>query len=245
MINLNLFENPEKNIYVLKKWDWDYLEAEKFQLDCVSFVSENPHLSLFIICSHPSCFTLGRGLQKLKNDIGINLVDYDNQMKLAFPLHQIKRGGGLTFHYPGQVVFYPIINLTYHRLAVHDFMVSIMEATRMTLMEQFNLNNLEIRNDLLGLWYQNTRKVASIGLANSRFTTYHGLALNYLNNPTMFDALENVFPCGLPGNTYLSVEKIISRNLQSEDREQFSQLFFMNLMTKIKSSARERPITII
>ncbi|MBC7715132.1 MAG: lipoyl(octanoyl) transferase LipB [Rhizobacter sp.] len=229
MIDLNQFENPEENIYILKKWNWDYLEAEKFQLACLDFVNANPHISLFIICSHPRCFTLGRGLQKLKEDIGVHLIDHDTEMNLEYPLYQIKRGGGLTFHYPGQVIFYPIVNLTYHKLAVHDFMVSILEAARLTLMEKFNLSDLKIRTDLLGLWFEENKKVASIGLANSRFTTYHGMALNFLKDESMFDALLSVFPCGLPGKTYYNIEDLTFSNLLPEDRESFSQSFISTL----------------
>ena len=92
MINLDLFFNPSENIYVLEKWNWDYLEAEKFQLECVDFVHENPHISILIICSHPHCFTLGRGLQKVKGTTSQALVDFVPETELPFPLYNIKRG---------------------------------------------------------------------------------------------------------------------------------------------------------
>lgn len=230
MINLSHFENPKENIYFLKKWNWDYMEAEAFQRSCVDFVSVNPHISIFLVCSHQSCFTLGRGLQKLKENIEIDLVDYDSNSRLAYPLYQVKRGGGLTFHYPGQVVFYPIINLTYHRLAVHDFMNTIMKVAELTLFHQFNLQNINIRNDLLGLWVENKAKIASMGLAISRFNTYHGLALNFFKDQDMFNALEYLHPCGLPGNIYHNIESQTGNNLVSEDREIFTNSFLINLI---------------
>lgn len=239
MIDLSHFENPAENIYILKKWNWDYLEAENFQAACVDFVNANPHLSIFIICSHPRCFTIGRGLQKLKENVEINLVDYDINTKLLYPLYQTKRGGGLTFHYPGQIVFYPIINLSYHRLAVHDFMNTIMDEVRLVLQDQFNLQNLVIRNDLLGLWFENRIKIASMGLAISRFNTYHGMALNFFKDQQMFKALHDLHPCGLPGNTYLNIEALLCHDLRAEDGDIFANSFLNNLIRNFSKKSAE------
>ena len=228
MIDLSLFENPSENIYILKKWNWDYLEAEAFQLACVDYVHQNPHVAILLICSHPHCFTMGRGLQKIKSNTAYELVDHDLEMKLSYPLYLIKRGGGLTFHYPGQFVFYPILNLTHKKLAVYDLMISIMEIAKNLIEEQFSLKELKIKKDLLGLWFEeNFRsvKLASIGLAVNRFNTYHGLALNYFNDEPMFDALKSIFPCGLPGNIYKNLELLSSTEILFDKREVFSDQF--------------------
>lgn len=238
MFDLKEFENPVEHFYVLKKWDWDYLEAERFQQECVLYVNENPHTSILIICSHASCFTMGRGLQKLKEDVGVQLVDFDTNMNLIYPLHSIKRGGGLTFHYPGQFVFYPIINLTYHKIGVHDFMFMIMDVTKSLLEEMFNLHSFKIRNDLLGLWFDNDfhqAKVASIGFAVSKFNTYHGMALNLLNDPEMFRALLGLYPCGISGDTYLDIESIYQKELTTDDRELFFEKFKKEIVLKLSN----------
>lgn len=236
MIDLTLFLNPAENIYLLKKWDWDYLEAEKFQLECVDFVSKNPHISIVLVCSHPHCFTMGRGLQKIKGALNVELTDFDKETKLPYPLHAIKRGGGLTFHYPGQFVFYPIINLTINKLAVHDLMLSIMEITRNLIQTQFSLLGLSIKKDLLGLWFESAcsaSKLASMGLAVNRFNTYHGLALNFFNDEAMFDALKSIYPCGLPGDLYRDLELLVGRKILLHEREEFCDQFidsFINLL---------------
>lgn len=245
MVDLTLFDNPEENIFVFKKWNWDYLEAEKFQLECMDFVHKNPHITILIVCSHPHCFTLGRGLQKIKEATNIELIDFDPSVTPPFPLHHIKRGGGLTFHYPGQFVFYPIMNLTTHKKAVYDLMIKIMDITKGLLEKQFGLNGLEIRRDLLGLWFQNEfskAKVASIGLAVSRFNTYHGLALNFFNDEEMFTALRELHPCGLPGDIYRDVELLLCKNLSNLDRETFANEFLKSffdylMIDKHKSSS--------
>lgn len=227
MLDLTAFLNPAENVYVLKKWDWDYLEAESFQLECVEYVRNNPHVSILIICSHPHCFTVGRGLQKIK-DSDVVLVDFDPALSLPFPLHVIKRGGGLTFHYPGQFVFYPIINLTHHKKAVYDLMISIMEITKSIIEDQIKLGSLVIRRDLLGLWFENEfskAKIASIGLAVSRFNTYHGLALNFYNDMEMFEALLKIHPCGLPGDIYRDLETLTCQKFSLREREDFTNNF--------------------
>lgn len=245
MVDLTLFDNPHENIFVFKKWNWDYLEAEKFQLECMDYVHQNPHITILIVCSHPNCFTLGRGLQKIKETVNIELIDFDPSVIPPFPLHQIKRGGGLTFHYPGQFVFYPIMNLTTHKKAVYDLMLKIMDITKALLEKHFGLDGLEIRRDLLGLWFKNEfseAKIASIGLAVSRFNTYHGLALNFFNDEKMFNALRELHPCGLPGDIYRDLELLLCKDLLELDRETFTNEFLKSffdylIIDKHKSSS--------
>ena len=237
MINLDLFFNPSENIYVLEKWNWDYLEAEKFQLECVDFVHENPHISILIICSHPHCFTLGRGLQKVKGTTSQALVDFVPETELPFPLYNIKRGGGLTFHYPGQFVFYPILSLTFNKLAVYDLMLKIMDILKNIIQNQFFLSGLEIKKVLLGLWFENeflNAKLASIGLAVNRYNTYHGLALNLYHDEAMFGALRSIHPCGLPGDIYRSLEFLMGRQITIYERELLCSSFLDLFMEYLK-----------
>lgn len=242
MLDLTEFLNPVENIFVFKKWDWDYLEAQEFQLECVEYVRNNPHISIFIICSHLHCFTVGRGLQKIK-DSDISLVDFDLSTSLPFSVHTIKRGGGLTFHYPGQFVFYPIINLTHHKKAIYDLMINILEITKKTIEEKYQMSGLIVRRDLLGLWFENEfskAKLASIGLAASRFNTYHGLALNFIHDKEMFQALLKTYPCGLPGDLYKDLEILTCQSLSEVDREKFTNKFLQEIyfiMDKQRSSS--------
>lgn len=245
MIDLTLFENPAENIYVLTRWNWDYLEAESFQLKCVDFVYKNPDISLLLICSHPHCYTLGRGLQKIKETSNIALVDFNPESITEFPVYQIKRGGGLTFHYPGQIVFYPIISLTKHKIAVFDLMLMILEIAKFQLESQFNFPHLEIKRDLLGLWFANVysnAKIASIGLAASRYITYHGLALNFTYDSPLFNSLKDLHPCGLPGDIYKDIETLTCETINVSDREIFVHALinqFINylMIDKHKSSS--------
>lgn len=233
MLDLSQLDNPIENIFVLRKWNWDYFEAQNFQLECVDYVYKNPQVTIIIICSHPHCFTLGRGLQKVKETTQIELVDFDPSYPLSYPLYQIKRGGGLTFHYPGQFVLYPIMNLTTHKKAVYDVMVKIMEVTKDLIEKQFDLQSLVIKRDLLGLWFEDAIiqvKIASIGLAVTRYNTYHGLALNFFNDSEMFKELGHLHPCGLPGIIYKDLEHLKSQKISLQKRDLFADEFLINFL---------------
>ena len=207
------FTFPTENLWFIQKWDWNYKKAHDFQQKATRFIKENKGIILFIFCTHPHCFTLGRGLQKHKLPEGLELIDFDPELKsrLPFPLYEIKRGGGLTFHYPGQWVFYPIVNLVNNKTDVYKVMHWILEKSKKAIEEVFGVQNLSHEKDLLGLWHEE-QKLASIGIAVSRFVTYHGMALNIVRDPKVFEALSFVNPCGLPGNTYTNLESLIQQS---------------------------------
>ncbi len=238
------FEVLDQNIFLIKKFNWNYEEALFFQEQCVNEVQKNNSLVFFILCSHPQSFTMGRGLQKNNHeDFSLKEFSRDDEEKIHSPLIQIKRGGGLTFHYPGQMVFYPILSTTHWNLKVHDFMVSILSSCETLLNSKFPVldNCLKTKIDYLGLWYLSNnqrRKIASIGVAASRFITYHGLALNFFHSDEMFLEIKKVYPCGLPGDIYNSLEEILSDkkiSLTKEDFDQFQALFIKSMLSEIKT----------
>lgn len=204
----------KENIFIVEKWNVEYLEVLSLQEKALELVRENPKWSIFILCNHPNCFTLGRGLQRAQE---FNLLEFDPGLKdrLPFPLYEIKRGGGLTFHHPGQWVLYPIINLNKKNLDVYKIMKTCLSLTQRILQEKFQINDLSHEEKLLGLWHNKNRKVASIGLAVSHFVTYHGISVNIVPNPAMAEALKMVNPCGLPGEIYQEVESISPNKLEN------------------------------
>lgn len=203
----------EKNILIIKKWNFDYEKALSLQTECTEFILENDQYVILIFCSHPKVLTIGRGLQKLKDET-ISLVNFDqaHMENVQIPLVEIKRGGGLTFHHEGQLVFYPILKTTTNHFKVYDLMISILEALKIILETEFHLNNLNVRKDLLGLWINN-QKLASIGIAANRFVTYHGLALNCFNDQEFNNEISRLYPCGLPATVYTSIDQHIEFNL--------------------------------
>ncbi len=237
---LSVFQSEKLKIYTQTLDDWDYENVEDYLLTCTEFVRQSPSHVLLIFCSHPHCYTLGKGLQKLSSDSSVRLVDFDEEKSLDYPLYQLKRGGGLTFHYPGQMVFYPIINLTSQKLKVHDLMLEILELTKKVLHAKFQFEHLSVNRELLGLWNLNEKKIASMGLAITRFTTYHGLALNFLEDIEIFQSIKRVHPCGLPGEIYTSVESLANKKLTRDDLASFREMFlrdFLHLMIERQISS--------
>lgn len=194
-----------RKVEMVQKWNWDYKEALDFQMKCVERVQQNPELEIWIFCSHPHCFTMGRGLQKNVE----NLIPCPPDLSVPFPLYQIKRGGGLTFHYPGQWIVYPIVNLNNRHWTLKTLVDWLLESVKNELTgldPDFGLD-LKMKRHPLGLWHKD-KKIASLGIEIQHFVTLHGLALNFYEDKQMFEALKMVNPCGLKGDIYSSVREI-------------------------------------
>ena len=213
---LEVQELDSDNILV-SKFNWDYLEALKFQEACVDYVYQNPKTSIFIATNHPACLTVGRGLQKKVGDT-TELVDFSDwqRSQVKIPVYDIKRGGGVTFHHPGQLVIYPIVNLTHKKMKVYTLMSHVLRELSEAIKQNFGNLEFDYCRDLLGLWVEKS-KVASIGLQVRRFVTFHGVALNVFNNDEVLQALETVYPCGLPGNTYQSLSDLYDLPMNEHD----------------------------
>lgn len=198
---------------VVTKKSWDYELAHEFQELMVEKVAENPEESVLIFCNHPSCLTLGKGLQKSAEDV-VTLVDFDPAVEssLGVKVHRIKRGGGITFHHENQLVFYPIVALENKKLKVFDFLLIILEKTKEALKKAYGIDSLEVRTDLLGLWLNNY-KIASIGISARKFISYHGLALNLKEDAKIAEAFKIIYPCGLSSSYYQSLEGLLKKEV--------------------------------
>ena len=233
-IHLNDFQLDESNIFqldertlVVKKWNWDYPLAHQFQRKTMELLDLAPQTRIIICCSHPRIFTHGRGLQKPRKGESLELREFDPELisSLPFPFYQIERGGGLTFHHPGQLIIYPILKLNPKTLSLSKMINSLFDVAIEELRD-WGLEGLSHENKLLGLWY-GEKKIASMGVAIEKLTTFHGMALNFYLDPEMKNALMKVNPCGLEANTYTSVEEILK--LSEKSLNDFSELYLRRL----------------
>lgn len=210
---------------VVTKWNWEYSLAHKFQRKALELVQETPNLRILICCSHPEVLTNGRGLQKPRKGEVLNLVEFNpgDHKDLPYPLFQIERGGGLTFHHPGQFIFYPIVKLNPAALSLSHMIDQIFDFS-IDVLKGWGIEGVNHENKLLGLWY-GEKKLASMGIAIEKLTTFHGMALNVLENPNMRNALKTLNPCGLNADTYTSVEALtkLPVNPLETFKEQFLQ----------------------
>lgn len=222
----NLSELGERTLLVTK-FNWDYTQAHRFQRHALSLLEKHAHLRILICCSHPRCFTNGRGLQKPRKGEVLELVEFDPTLvgPLPYPFHQIERGGGLTFHHPGQMIIYPIVRLNPKVLSLSKMIDDLFDFA-IDVLKDWGAQDLNHSNKLLGLWHED-KKLASMGIAIEKLTTFHGMALNFYRDEEMKAALSLVNPCGLTAETYTSVEDLIP--LAGKTLENFSELFIARL----------------
>ena len=139
---------------------------------------------------------------------------------LKYPLHHIRRGGGVTFHYPGQWIIYPITQLT-PKNSLDKVMCGLLKCVGNVFAEKFLVKDVLSAKKLMGVWV-NKRKIASIGLGVDRMITEHGLALNLHSDENMFQEIRKISPCGMSSDTYISLEEL---NGEKDNIRKFHQYF--------------------
>lgn len=214
-LNLSAFSLSESDLswldertLVVRRWSWDYATAHEFQRTCVGLLQEQPRLRVLICCSHPRVFTNGRGLQKPRKGEVLELKEFNpaDRDKLPYPFFQIERGGGLTFHHPGQFIFYPIVKLDPRSLSLSRMTDEIFDFSGEVL-ESWGIEGISHAHTLMGLWREG-KKLASMGIAIERLTTFHGMALNIYKDEEMKRSLQQVNPCGLDAQIYAAAEEL-------------------------------------
>lgn len=193
----------QDNMAIVTKWNWDYLESLNFQKKAQEFIQSNRDLKIYIFCNHPHCFTLGRGNERGNDE----LVEFDESLNLNYQIFKIHRGGGITFHYPGQWIFYPIVDIN-QKQTLDDLMCWMLKGTK-DVLTNLGMRNIITAKKLMGVW-KDKKKLASIGLGLNRFVTEHGLALNLIYDKDMFNELSKINPCGINSQTYVSADQYIS-----------------------------------
>lgn len=214
-----------KILYVVK-WNWDYENCLAFQKSSQELIRKHRDHKVYIFCNHSHCFTLGRGNERDRDD----LLEFDEALmaKLSLPVYKIHRGGGLTFHFPGQWIFYPIVNIS-KNYSLENHMCWLLTSVKEVLRDEFGLTKAMATKKLLGVWLER-KKLASIGVGLNRFVTEHGIALNLIDDKKMFQELLKVSPCGMDSQTYMPVAHVIGPrdNLLEEFHQSFLTLLELN-----------------
>ena len=174
-----------------------YMEAWDIQLRLHQEVSEGVRPDTLLLVEHPHVYTLGRRGQE--SDI---LIDTAELAGLGVEVHHTDRGGEVTYHGPGQLVGYPILNLRRWGGGPLKY-VRALERVLVEMLAEFGVR-AESECRPTGVWVGD-RKIAAIGVKVSRRVTTHGFALNVCPDLSYFD---HIIPCGMPdaGVTSLSIE---------------------------------------
>jgi len=188
----------------------DYREAWDLQAKIVAARKDRIiDTDIVLFLEHPPVFTLGRrgGLDNLT-------VSEAFLEKEGIPVIQVERGGDVTFHGPGQLVIYPIIDLRAARLGVADYVTALEEVMIRTAADWGIQADRNPRNR--GVWVGNN-KLGSIGVAIRRGVSFHGLAFNV---NTSLEPFSWIHPCGLEDTEITSLKRELSRTISlSQVRE--------------------------
>ena len=164
-------------------------------------------------CSHPHVYTLGKSGDEKNLLIDKNIIEKEN---LEF--FKINRGGDITYHGPGQIVIYPILDLENFFTDIHKYLRSLEEAVILTLKE-YNIESGRIKN-YTGVWIDiesdTPRKICALGVKTSRWVTMHGLALNVNTDLNFF---KNIIPCGINDKEVTSISKEVGQVIKIKDVE--------------------------
>ncbi len=181
-----------------------YREAHETQLQCVEQLLQNPdHAGIVLITEHPSVFTLGR-----KGETGGFLLSQKEILDNGADIIHTERGGDITYHGPGQLVVYPIINLYRRKLSVTRF-IHLLEDIMFSTAADFKVSAVRDERNR-GIWVGNN-KLGSVGIRVRRGITFHGLALNVNLDLDPFSWIQ---PCGLTGVGMTSLEKERGKHLK-------------------------------
>ncbi len=137
----------------------------------------------------------------------------------------------MTFHGPGQLVGYPIVNLAYHRRDIHWYLRKL-EGTLIELLRRFGIEASRVEG-LTGVWV-GSAKIATIGIKVSRCVTMHGFALNVNTDLQLFDY---IVPCGIHGRTVTSMQRLLGREIPlAEVADEYGRVFAREFGLRIENT---------
>ncbi|HEX9827695.1 MAG TPA: lipoyl(octanoyl) transferase LipB [Flavobacteriaceae bacterium] len=216
---------------------WDYQETLfKSILDIkIKNRKENANLetpNYFLFVEHPHVYTLGKS-----GDMSNLLLNEAQLTQKGATFYKINRGGDITYHGPGQIVGYPILDLDNFFTDIHKYLRFLEEVIILTL-DEYGLK-AERSPGETGVWLDVgtpfARKICAMGVRASRWVTMHGFALNVNTDLGYFD---NIIPCGIRGkavaslNVELGVESVDETEVKEKLLKHFANLFEAEILIK-------------
>jgi len=220
---------------------WDYQEklfSEIVQLKIANRkagLEEQANTNNYLLfCEHPHVYTMGK-----TGSLDNLLLDQDEFNERGLDYYKINRGGDVTYHGPGQIVGYPILDLDHFFTDIGKYL-RLIEETIIRTLAHYALRGDRIKG-ATGVWLDidqpNARKICAIGVRTSRWVTMHGFAFNV---ETELDYFKHIIPCGIEDKAVTSLgkelgQKIDIREVKEVLKKNFSELFGVNLITSTAS----------
>ncbi len=193
----------------------NYLDALKFLEDRAIKINKNEASELIWILEHPSVYTAGTSFKE--NDIldkSINII-------------KTSRGGKITWHGPGQLICYLVINLNNRKRDIRKF-INILENSIIKTLDEYGIESYNDKKNI-GIWVETKNKkekVAAIGIKVKKWIAYHGFSLNINNDLTNY---KKIVPCGIRDKGLTSLKKI-----SNKDYNNISEKIIKNLYSNLK-----------
>ena len=191
-------------------------------------VSTKNHL---IFCEHPHVYTLGKS-----GDLKNLLIDGQKRKEKNISFYKINRGGDITYHGPGQLVVYPILDLDYFFSDIHKYL-RLLEETVILTLQDYGVFGQRLEG-FTGVWVddkkETPRKICAIGVKCSRWVTMHGIGFNINSN---LDYFKHIVPCGIEDKSVTSLQKETNQEIDMEElklrfKKNFKILFGINWIDK-------------
>jgi len=229
---LNLTKNKEIIVYDLglcsykKAWDKQEYVLKKLVIQKINnrkLKKPSKTANYFFWVEHPPVITLGKS-----GDFDNLLIEKKKLEKLKIDYFKTNRGGDITFHGPGQIVGYPIIDLENFFTDIHKYL-RLLEETVILTLKEYNLKGERSPGET-GVWLDVgtpfARKICALGLRASRWVTMHGFALNVNTDLNFFDY---IIPCGINGKKVTSMENELKSEISLSDVKNHLKKHFENL----------------
>ncbi|CAM3636160.1 lipoyl(octanoyl) transferase LipB [Flavobacterium saliperosum] len=208
---------------------WDFQEVLFQEILDIKIKNRREELTLetpnhFLYVEHPHVYTLGKS-----GDLSNLLLSEKQLAEKGATFYKINRGGDITYHGPGQIVGYPILDLENFFTDIHKYLRLLEEAIILTLAE-YGLSSERSQGETgvwLGVGTPFARKICAMGVRASRWVTMHGFALNVNADLGYFD---NIIPCGIKGKAVTSMHVELGREVDEQEVKQkivkhFADLF--------------------
>lgn len=217
------------NLQILDWGETSYADAWNQQKELFNALIEaksnlKDYFNSIIFCEHPHVYTIGKNGRM--SNILHNSAFYT---QIGATVVEVERGGDVTYHGPGQIVVYPIINLEDFHLGVKDYIHLLEEAVILTC-EKFGITATRV-DDAIGVWIdantRNARKICAIGVKCSRYVSMHGLALNVNTDLSFFN---HINPCGFVDKSVTSIEKEIGRPIDISEVKPILKNYLISLL---------------
>ena len=191
-----------------------YEDAKKMMEERLFDVDLNKSNELIWTLEHPDVYTAGTSYDE--NDI------LDKSIKIL----KTNRGGKITYHGPGQLICYFVIDLKKRKRDIRNF-ISIVEKTIIETLEFFEIKTFSDKENI-GIWYKDgekTKKVAAIGVRISKWIAYHGFSININNNLKKYDVIS---PCGIKDKGITNLKQIKDQDYKELEKK-LVEIFISNL----------------